>query len=65
MRTLRMQYQTSCGISERLYPVGADLRCLADALVAIDHGWPVMIEPLGAGSVLQRNEINDKRAGGD
>lgn len=46
MQCYRLQYQSRNGIAEKLYPVGADMRCIADAVSALDHGSAVLIQPL-------------------
>lgn len=46
MQCYRLQYQSRNGIQERLYPVGSDMKCIADAVAALDHGSAVLIEPL-------------------
>lgn len=54
MHMLRMQYETDKGIDERLYPLGADLRCMAYALDLLADGRAVVIEPVGNYQVMAR-----------
>ena len=52
---LRLQYDGERGRKiERLFPLGADLRCLALAMDALADGRAVVIEPMGDYQVAMR-----------
>lgn len=44
---LRIQYDGEDRIVERLFPLGADLRCMSLAMDVLADGRAVMIEPMG------------------
>lgn len=43
------------------YPVGMDVRCIADALAAVERGYTVMIEPPIERSLLEQEKDWAKR----